>query len=332
VFIAAAGPIAFTAVQFPAWTHLAMVVGLFVVIELSIDNIIEPLVYGRSAGVAPVALLLAALFWGWIWGAAGLVLSVPLTVSLAVLGKYLPPLEPLWILLGNESTLPAAVRYYQRLLAGDVDEATEIVDSHRKELSLVQTFDQVLLPALAHAERDREHGDISDSQQEFIWSTTEQLIDDLSADEPIADAQASAPKTRLVVGVPILDRADELALKMLVRVAPADLQIETTATVMLAGELLTQLEREQPDAICISALGPGGVGQVRYVCKRVRQNFPSLSILVGRWAFRGDAEKMMANTKERGATFVVVQLEAALETLKNMPAHRQLATTTSNVV
>jgi predicted PurR-regulated permease PerM len=324
VFIAAAGPIAFTAVQFPAWTQLAMVVGLFVAVELLVDNVVEPLVYGRSAGVAPVALLLAAMFWGWLWGPAGLVLSVPLTVSLAVLGKYLPPLEPLWILLGNESTLPASVSYYQRLLAGDVDEANEIVDAQRKELSLVATFDQVLLPALAQAERDREHGDISQSQQELIWNITEQLVDDLPADVAADPAVAEvAQKPRItVVGVPILDRADELALKMLVRVAPPMIQFEQTATVMLTGELLGRLETNQTDVVCISALGPGGVGQVRYVCKRVRQSFPTLPILVGRWAFHGDADKMAANATQRGASHVVTRLEAALETLAKIPSQR----------
>ncbi len=333
VFIAAAGPIAFTAVQFPAWTQLAMVVGLFVAVELLVDNVVEPLVYGRSAGVAPVALLLAAMFWGWLWGPAGLVLSVPLTVSLAVLGKYLPPLEPLWILLGNESTLPASVSYYQRLLAGDVDEANEIVDAQRKELSLVQTFDQVLLPALAQAERDREHGDISQSQQELIWNITEQLVDDLPADmaaDPVVAEVAQKPRIT-VVGVPILDCADELALKMLARVAPAMIQFEQTATVMLTGELLGRLETNQTDVVCISALGPGGVGQVRYVCKRVRQSFPALPILVGRWAFHGDVDKMAANAIQRGATHVVTRLEAALETLAKIPS-QQISPAPSAVV
>jgi hypothetical protein len=249
---------------------------------------------------------------------------VPLTVSLAVLGKYLPPLEPLWILLGNESTLPASVSYYQRLLAGDVDEANEIVDAQRKELSLVETFDQVLLPALAQAERDREHGDISQSQQELIWNITEQLVDDLPADvtgDPAVAEVAQKPRIT-VVGVPILDRADELALKMLDRVAPAMIQFEQTATVMLTGELLGRLETNQTDVVCISALGPGGVGQVRYVCKRVRQSFPTLPILVGRWAFHGDADKMAANATQRGASHVVTRLEAALETLAKIPSQR----------
>jgi hypothetical protein len=222
------------------------------------------------------------------------------------------------------------VRYYQRLLAGDVDEANEIVDTYRKEFSLLATFDQVVLPALAQAERDREHDDITNAQQEFIWNATEQLVDDLPA-EIANTAEATSQRTLLIVGVPILDRADELALKMLARVAPSDTHIESTASVLLMSELLTRLEAAPPDAICISALGPGGVAQVRYVSKRVRQHFPSLPILVGRWAFRGDFEKMVSNTKERGANFVFTQLESAVETLSKIPSRQNLATATSEV-
>jgi hypothetical protein len=221
--------------------------------------------------------------------------------------------------------LGPSIRYYQRLLAGDVDEATEIVEEFRKEQTLLETFDQVLLPALAQAERDREHGDISETHQELIWKTTEQLVDEL-AGEPTASAETDPTVTArtplVVVGVPILDRGDELALKMLVRMAPAHVRIEITPIVMLTGELLSNLETNQADIVCISALGPGGVGQVRYACKRIRLNFAILPILVGRWDYHGNTEKMIANTKERGATYVFTRLAAALETLASLHPNR----------
>jgi len=298
---------------------------LFIVAEVLTANAVEPLIYGRGAGVAPVALLLATLFWGWIWGLAGLVLSIPLTVSLAVLGKYLPPLEPLWILLGNEASLSASARYYQRLLAADVDEASDVIDEYRKDHTLLEAFDDVVIPTLAQAERDRSRGDITPSQQELIWSTTEQLVDDL-ADDALAGTDASvqsAPKSPLmIVGVPILDRADELALKMLARVASSQARIEVMATATLTGELLGSLEATPPDLVCISALGPGGMGQVHYVCKRVRQSFPDLPIVVGHWAFQGNCEKMTRNIKERGASDVTTQLAGALDILSKLHSQR----------
>ena len=321
--IASVAPIAVAVAQFPTWTQPAIVIGLFVVMGVLCDNIIEPLVYGRGAGVSPVALLMAAMFWSWIWGPVGLILSVPLTVSLAVLGKYLPPLEPLWVLLGNEASLPISVRYYQRLLADDVDEAIEILDEYRKDHSLPNTFDQVLLPALAQAERDREHGDISAANQERIWRTTEQLLDDLSV-VPIPETQPvpeTTAKVLQVLGVPAQDQGDEFALKMLALAAESKFQIETIATATLAGELLKRLEVDEPDVVCISSLGPGGVSAVRYICKRIRQKFPHLPIVVGRWAFQGNTEKMIANTKERGATYVVTDLSTAITALEKIPTN-----------
>ena len=325
VLIAAAAPIGLAVAQFPTWTQPGIVIALFVCVELLIDNVVEPLVYGHNAGITPVALLLAAMFWGWIWGLPGLVLSVPLTVCLAVLGKFVPPLEPLWILLGNDASLASSVRYYQRLLAGDLDEATEVIDEYQKEHTLVETFDDVLLPALAQSERDRKHDDITESQQELIWKTTDQFVDDLTADLAVVIAadDSAAPKAKLVVvGVPILDRNDELALKMLSRIVPSNVLVDFTATIMLTGELLSTLESNPPDAICISALGPGGVAQVRYVCKRVRQGFPTLPIIVGRWAFHGDAEKMTATTKERGASHIFTRLVDALDVIGRLQPHR----------
>jgi len=173
--------------------------------------------------------------------------------------------------------------------------------------------------------RDRSRGDITPSQQELIWSTTEQLVDDL-ADDALAGTDASvqsAPKSPLmIVGVPILDRADELALKMLARVASSQARIEVMATATLTGELLGSLEATPPDLVCISALGPGGMGQVHYVCKRVRQSFPDLPIVVGHWAFQGNCEKMTRNIKERGASDVTTQLAGALDILSKLQSQR----------
>jgi predicted PurR-regulated permease PerM len=318
--VSSALPIGMAIVQFPTWMEPLMVIGLFIVAELMLDNVVEPLVYGRSAGVSAVALLMAAMFWGWIWGLPGLVLSVPMTVMLAVLGKYLTPLEPLWVLLGNEPTLPSSVRYYQRLLANDADEAADILENHSKDHSLVETFDEILLPALAQSERDRERGDISTEQEELIWNTTQQFVDELAAErdaEHAADEEPTAAPA-LVVGVPVLDRADEIALNMLAQVVPPHVKVEVIPRTVLAGELLTSFETATPEVVCISALGPGGVGQIRYLSKRVRQKFPQLPVIVGRWAFQGDAAKMIANTKERGATHVVTQLQQALEVIAKL--------------
>ncbi len=158
--------------------------------------------------------------------------------------------------------------------------------------------------ALAHAERDSQHDELSETHQDSIWQTTEQFVQDLSpeqSEDKSAKATDVVGAILTVVCVPIQERADDVAIKMLSRVVPENIRIEATATTMLTGELLSHLETSQPDALCISALAPGGVGQVRYVCKRVHHQFPTLPILVGRWAFHGNIEKMIVNAKQRGA-------------------------------
>ncbi len=126
--LGAAMPTTMAFIQFPDWYHLALTAGLFLVLELITNNIAEPLLYGQSAGVSTVALLVTVTFWTWVWGPMGLVLAVPLTVVMAVLGDQVPALQPLGILLSDKPPLASFVSYYQRLLAQDVDEAASIVE------------------------------------------------------------------------------------------------------------------------------------------------------------------------------------------------------------
>ena len=155
--IAAAGlPISMAIIQFPDWTHPALVAGLFIVVELATNALVEPLTYGKSAGVSTVALLVAATFWTWIWGPLGLLLSVPLTVALAVLGKYVPQFELLGILLGDGPALDPHVSFYQRLLAGDTDEAAAMIEEQLATRKRAGVYDDFVIPALVLAERDRQ--------------------------------------------------------------------------------------------------------------------------------------------------------------------------------
>src|SRR6202011_5903871 len=126
-WIAIIPPTILSLAMFPGWVHPLEVIGLFLVLELLTSNVVEPRVFGKSIGVSEVALLVAAAFWAFLWGPAGLVLSSPLTVCLVVLGKYVPQLGFLDVLLGDEPSQDTDVHYYQRLLARDQDEATQLV-------------------------------------------------------------------------------------------------------------------------------------------------------------------------------------------------------------
>ena len=130
VFSAALLPFALSLAVFPGWLQPALVVGLFLVLDVVANMVIEPWLYGHSAGVSQVALLVAVLFWTWLWGPVGLLLATPLTVCLIVLSKHLPALGFIVVLMGDRPVIEAKARYYQRLLARDQDEAADIVEAY----------------------------------------------------------------------------------------------------------------------------------------------------------------------------------------------------------
>ena len=323
--MAAVMPIAMAFIQFNDWAHVAMAAGLFIMLELITNNIVEPLAYGHSTGVSTVALLISAVFWTWIWGPMGLVLSVPLTVVLAVLGEHVAPLEPLAILLGDKPALANYISYYQRLLASDIEEAGSILEEQAKISPLLQIYDEVVIPALVLAEKDHESGELSEASQQFVWQSTREFIDEL---DPTREAQSSAENLEIdsspglkanVLGCPAHDEADEMALAMLGQnLALHGGSFQAVTTAMLASELVTAVSKEQLDAICISSLGPVGVRQTRYLCKRLRQAHPDLRIIVGRWGYHGDRDRLTAGLKRRGADHVVTSLAEARNLLERL--------------
>ncbi len=147
-WIAAAAPIGLAMAISTGWLAPILTLGLFVVLELFCGNVLEPWLYGKGTGVSAVAVLVAAVFWTWLWGIVGLLLATPLTVCLLVIGKHVPQLSFLDILLGNEPVFEPKRRVYQRLLAGDQEEATELVDDDLENKPLVEVYDTLLIPAL----------------------------------------------------------------------------------------------------------------------------------------------------------------------------------------
>jgi predicted PurR-regulated permease PerM/CheY-like chemotaxis protein len=303
------------------WIQPVEVAGIFLGLEIVTANVAEPLLFGMSAGISPVGLLVAAVFWTWLWGPIGLILSTPLTVCLFVLGRYVPHLQFFEILLGEEPALETRFSYYQRLLARDQDEATEVVDEYLKDHSLEVVADDVLVPALVLAKRDREHGELDDDDEQFILRAARELVSDLSTLEssltrPVTDEEpqghrivlAGKPKVT-VLGFPATDEIDELALKVFEQLLrPAGCEIEIASPKVLASEAVLLVEKAESSVILIAALPPGGHSQARYLCKRLRSRFPDLKILVGRWGFKDNLERTRERLQAAGADHVATTL------------------------
>lgn len=163
----------------PGWALLLWTAALFIVMELITGNVIEPWLYGSRTGLSPLAIIVAAIFWTWLWGPLGLVLSTPLTVCLVVLGRHVPQFEFLDVLFGNEPVLEPHARLYQRLLAGDPDEATDHAEEFLEDKYLFEFYDKVAIPALLLGEHDRMRGVLDDEQRRLLAGSAETLVANL---------------------------------------------------------------------------------------------------------------------------------------------------------
>jgi predicted PurR-regulated permease PerM len=317
---ACVAPILMAFLQFPGWWNPALVAGLFLVLELVTNNVLEPLAYGRSAGVSTVALLVAATFWTWVWGPVGLVLSVPLTVVLAVIGKHVPQFEALGILLGDEPALDPQVSFYQRLLAGDVDEATALFETQLDDHERVHVYDRLLIPALSFSEADQLRGSLSSIEREEIFSNVQELLDEHGPEEE-QQPESQAPVPRIVlVGCPAQDEGDELTLTMLEHIVPAACAMTTLSKKLMASEKVARAGQLEADTVLISSVGGRGARYVNYLCKRFRQEYPHLRIFVGRWGYRGDSTRLLTLLRRRGADDVFTTLAEAQRALDKLPA------------
>ena len=303
--LAALLPLALSLAVFAGWVKPLLIGGLFVLLELVTNMMLEPLLYGRSAGVSQVALLMAIAFWTWLWGPVGLLLATPLTVCLGVLAKYVPQLTFLDVLLSDEQVLELN-RYYQRLVARDQDGAVEVVEELLKTQTLVDVCDAVLLPALYYTEQDQRRNNLTAEEARFIYQATSELVDNLGASQgatsavaapgvPEEDAAAALPPHVRILACPAHDEADAVALRMVQHVLdPRRFAVEFSKTTLLTAEVLSVVEQTSPEIVCIGLVPPGGFAQTRYLCKRLRTSFPTLPIVVGCWGGPKDETEHLA--------------------------------------
>lgn len=337
--IAAAFPVGMALAVFPGWHRAALVFVLFVILELLVANVIEPWLYGTHTGISSLAILVAAVFWAMLWGPVGLILSTPLTVCLILMGRYVPQLNFLEVMLGDEPVLPLEAHFYQRLLALDQDEARDIAETYLKEKPIGSFYDSVLIPVLTLAEQDRHLNLLEAGTTSFVSQNTRDLIDELgerSFDEKSLifdcntngdelnkdkeglsriDAYRSALSCLRVVCIPASDEADELVAMMMAQLLSKLGCDVNTLPVAPRANLLNELATHTPQVAIVSALPPFAVGQARSLCKRLRQRQPDLKIFVGLWNFEGGVAKAQDRLGSGAADVVVTSLEAAISLL-----------------
>jgi predicted PurR-regulated permease PerM len=338
---------------------------MFVALEIFVSQFVEPLLYKASTGISALAILVSAVFWTAVWGPIGLLLSMPLTVLLVVMGKYVPQLKFLDILLGDEPVLQPPERIYQRLLALDQEEAVELAQQYAAERSVEALYEEVLLPVLTMSTHDNHRGKLDARRQRFIHKSLRVIVEELGEQPrlppgqqqpkeppqaqtpgegkpgepgpepsgkvpqpPVVRVQVPAGSTVNVLVLPAGEEADEIAGLMLGQLLDNRGYCAAVSSAgSLVGEVLAMVEQRQAHVVCVSAMPPGCVARARYLCKRLHEKHPDLRTLVGLWAFRG---KLVPTNIRLGLTApgqLVINLRDAQEQIDHLAQPFMVAAT-----
>lgn len=325
VWIAAAVPLLLSFAVSTSWLTPLLTLGLFVVLELINANVLEPWLYGSSTGVSSIALIIAAVFWTWLWGPIGLALAIPLTVCLAVMGRHVPKLQFLSVLLSEEQALDPHEECYHRLLGFGLDEANDLAEAYVKTNSLTSLYDSVLIPTVTLAEMDAQRDELGPEQRSAIHRHIHDLIEDLGSAPPSKSQLEAAkavteqtpfplsPPTCRVLCMPARAHRDELAGAMLVQLLRQQgFDSENASAVLSSSELVEMAAKSDPEAICISVVTPSTLIHARHLSAKLRAQLPHVKIVVGIWG----ATENMAGAEERlrssGANEVVRSLAEAV--------------------
>ncbi|QEF99273.1 AI-2 transport protein TqsA [Stieleria maiorica] len=298
---------------FPGYSVFLSVVALITVMELICNNIIEPWLYGTSTGISAIAVILAAVFWGWLWGPVGLLLSTPLTVCFVVLGRYVPRFGMLSTLLGEEVAIQPSMRIYQRLLAGDEYRAREILRTHVAEEGIANTADRVIVPALKRIRIDQDAERLADSDAERLFALAGGLIADLQNDlvptdtqvsesEPTSHCETSQDQYPTVIGCTSHHFSETLLLNLLRVTGRECFNLHAIDDETLPLEVGQEIATAQPTVIVIFVLPPGGFAQGRYLCTSIREagfNGPIIVACMGKFK---NYDKLFVRFRKAGAT------------------------------
>jgi len=319
IWVAMTLPVILSMAVYPGWLEPILVLATFLCLELITANVVEPLLFSHSTGISPVALLVAVVFWTWLWGPIGLIMATPLTTCLVVLGKFVPQLEFFDVLLGDEPVLQSEISYYQRLLARDHDEAAALVEEYLAQHPVEHVYDDMLLPALSLAKRDGQRGDLSNEDLSSFEQATRDILEDIVVPQeqikrvahgPL-DGRAGSADQPLLLGCPARDAIDELSLEMFGELLEtAGCRMEIAPVTMLTSEMLSWVKDHRPALVCIGSVPPGGVAHGRYLCKRLRAQFPEIKIMVGRWGPpTEDITRVNERFRSAGADLIATTLQ-----------------------
>ena len=318
--LAAVAPIALAAAIDPGWSMVILVTGLFVIVEPVVAYVVEPLVYGHSTGLSPVAVIVSAVFWTWMWGPIGLILSTPITLCMVVMGRHVKSLEFMDILLGDRPALTPVETFYQRLLSGNREDALEMAEAALADRTLIDYYDTVVLEALRRAADDVARGALSREHAVGMTKSMLAVIEDLGeVEDPGPAGRAVVPQLRPSAGVvaciagrgPLDDAVSAMLAQLLEQRGVAARRVPFAA---VGRDRIAEFDPTNITVVAVSSVALAGVpAHLRYLVRRVRLRVPNTPIVAGIWregdALSGETELQ----KMTGADILVTSLRAAVD-------------------
>ena len=334
--LAAVAPLTLAAAIDPGWWTTIYVALLFVIIEPLTGYVVEPLLYGHSTGLSPMSVIVAAVFWTWIWGPVGLILSTPLTLCLVVVGRHVKSLEFFDVLLGDRPALSEVNRFYQRTLANDPDEALDQAEKMLADRSLVDYYDSVVLPGLRLAAADEELGTISRQRATEMTRSILAVITDL---EEHVDAKHTGTSNQeriegatagLIACVAGRGSFDDVVSAMLAQLlAQRGVAARRIPHTSASREMIAQLDLSAVKIVLVSYLTlEGAPAHLRYVIRRLRHRAPHATLIAGLWPEgdpRLDEQAQKALGSDRYVASLREAVDAALAALSDPSASKHLA-------
>ena len=314
VFIAMAPPLLLAVAVEPGWSLALLVLGLFVVCEMVMGQVIEPLIYGHSTGLSPLAVIVATAFWALLWGPIGLLIATPLTVCLVVVGRHVEDLQFLDILLGDGAPLEASETFYQRALEG---QATGLFPQAKRRIaatSLTDYFDEVALPGLALAQADLARDALAFERLEDIHNQIDGLLVRLGSEGGTASDGPTAPIASewrhpgAILCIPGRGQLDDLAAAMAAQaLEAAGYAAELAPNIVLGAGDGRDLAGVR--LCCLSVLQAGNsVSGIRYFIRRMQKRMPGATVVVGLWHTDRDSPVLAALRQDGGSEHLVLSV------------------------
>jgi predicted PurR-regulated permease PerM/methylmalonyl-CoA mutase cobalamin-binding subunit len=311
-FLAAVAPAALGAAVDPGWGMTLEVIALFAIVEPLTGYVVEPLLYGHSTGLSPVSVIVSAIFWTWLWGPIGLIMSTPLTLCLVVMGRHVKSLEFFDVLLGDRPALTPVESFYQRILANNPDEALAQAETLLTDRSLTDYYDGIVLEGLKLAVEDEARGTIDNVGATRMTRSMLSVIDDLQPSSAPQIQNVSEMKVICVAGHGAFDDAVTAMLAQLL--GQRGIEARRIPNDAVSRETIAALNVEAVDVIAISYLEvTGSPAKLRYLVRRLRERAPAARIIVGLWPQGEAALSDVAIQRTLGADRYVGSLADAVE-------------------